>query len=178
VNLAQAAALAGIRAYQRHISPRKGYRCAYACHTGGASCSSLGFRAVRRHGVVGGVRLLWRRLQRCSAAHDAAGPRRAHASQAGFCDLDCGDCDAGAWTCDDALGCADAAGEAPCGCGRNARPRKSRADDVAARAQRDGPAARARWRGPESVPEPPARRVARTAAPRASAAPARERGRG
>ncbi len=28
-----------IEVYQRHLSPRKGFSCAYRCHTGHASCS-------------------------------------------------------------------------------------------------------------------------------------------
>ena len=44
-------ALAAITLYQRFVSPRKGFSCAYRFHTGGPSCSVLGFRAVRRYGV-------------------------------------------------------------------------------------------------------------------------------
>jgi len=46
-------ALLAITLYQRHLSPYKGFRCAYALHTGRASCSRLGYRAIRRHGLRG-----------------------------------------------------------------------------------------------------------------------------
>jgi hypothetical protein len=86
-------ALVLIRFYQRHISPHKGFRCAYSVHTGCASCSALGYRAVRRHGVVGGIALLGQRTYRCGVAHrrHSEQPRRPLRSQRGDCDL--GGCD-------------------------------------------------------------------------------------
>lgn len=78
--------LASIRGYQRHLSPHKGFACAYRVHTGRGSCSALGARAVRRHGVRGGLVLLRRRTRRCGEVH-----RRAHrprAAQRGDCDCD------------------------------------------------------------------------------------------
>jgi putative component of membrane protein insertase Oxa1/YidC/SpoIIIJ protein YidD len=90
--MAKALALAAIRFYQRSISPRKGYCCAYAVHTGRGSCSTLGYRAIQRYGVWRGLAVLDARLYKCGATH-----RRHHsvgplAAQAGF--LDCGGCDA------------------------------------------------------------------------------------
>lgn len=79
--------LALIRAYQRHLSPRKGFRCAYRAHTGRASCSELGRRAVRRHGVLRGWRLARARMHRCGVAHRRYGPLHPR-HQAGFCDCD------------------------------------------------------------------------------------------
>jgi putative component of membrane protein insertase Oxa1/YidC/SpoIIIJ protein YidD len=83
--------LAAIAAYQRYLSPYKGFRCAYRAHTGRASCSALGFRVVRRYGVVAGLALLRRRFERCGESHRRhAGPRKylPHA-QAGFLDAGC-----------------------------------------------------------------------------------------
>lgn len=84
-------ALYAIRFYQRAISPYKGFRCAYAFHSGCASCSALGYRAIRRFGVWRGLGVLNGRLEKCGVAY-----RRHHAGplarQAGF--LDCGDCEA------------------------------------------------------------------------------------
>lgn len=84
--------LAAIRAYQRHVSPHKGYGCAYRLHTGHGSCSHLGFRAVRRYGVWQGLAVLRRRLFLCGVAHRrygiAALPRLGQA-QRGFCDASC-----------------------------------------------------------------------------------------
>lgn len=92
-------ALAAIRLYQRHLSPHKGFCCAYRCHTGHASCSQLGYRSIRRFGLRRGLFLLRQRLLKCGIAHRRHAPRRgvAFRQQAGFCDLSCdlpcdGDC--------------------------------------------------------------------------------------
>ena len=70
-----------IRLYQHHLSPRKGFRCAYrARHPTRASCSQFARRAIERLGVLPGIRLLRRRFQRCHAAseggHGPTKPRR------------------------------------------------------------------------------------------------------
>lgn len=93
-------ALWAIRGYMRFISPYKGFRCAYRVYTGGASCSQLGYRAIRRHGLVRGFGLLRARTYRCGVAH-----RRyaAHSGTPGGKQR--GDCDPGCdFPCD---GCAD-----------------------------------------------------------------------
>ncbi|MGN6528071.1 MAG: membrane protein insertion efficiency factor YidD [Burkholderiaceae bacterium] len=98
--LARALLLAAIRAYKRHVSPRKGFACAYRVHTRRASCSTLGYRAVARHGVFRGLGILDARLAQCRLKHERYGPKPAHRStqrlppsQAGFVDGDCGGCD-------------------------------------------------------------------------------------
>jgi len=107
--------LLAIRLYQRHVSPRKGFACAYRVHTGRASCSALGLRAVRRYGVIGGLDLIRRRTERCGQVHrrqGAAAARRPLALQRGDCDLGCEpDCDLpgprglGSSLCDVLSGC-------------------------------------------------------------------------
>lgn len=86
--------------YQRHLSPRKGYRCAYGAHTGRHTCSSFGLRAVRKAGAVRGLRLIQRQFDRCALAAaemrvEQASLRRAPTGplrhQRGFVDCDCGD---------------------------------------------------------------------------------------
>jgi putative component of membrane protein insertase Oxa1/YidC/SpoIIIJ protein YidD len=57
-----------IELYQRHLSPRKGFRCAYGVRTGRSSCSQFGKRAIRRTGIVAGIVLLRRRFHRCHLA--------------------------------------------------------------------------------------------------------------
>lgn len=85
--------LALIRFYKRFISPHKGFECPYRVYTGRASCSTLGYRAIRRHGVVPGLRLLQRRCQRCGVAQRRHAPvYRKPAAQRGDCDMDPG-CD-------------------------------------------------------------------------------------
>lgn len=92
------ALLALIRLYQRHISPRKGFSCAYRVHTGGRSCSHFGARAIRRHGAFTGLLALRRRLHRCGEVHRQHGVVRRgigpFAAQRGECDCDVGGCDA------------------------------------------------------------------------------------
>ncbi|WP_348946084.1 membrane protein insertion efficiency factor YidD [Chitinibacter sp. FCG-7] len=97
---ARAAALLLIRAYQRYLSPYKGFHCAYRCHTGRASCSALGYRVIRRFGVIRGIALLRNRLKRCSDIHAVSMPPRPSRYQRGDCDpgcdpdcLDCLSCD-------------------------------------------------------------------------------------
>lgn len=83
-------ALSAIVAYQRYVSPFKGFSCAYRCHTGCASCSVLGFRAIRRYGLMQGLAVLRSRLDRCGVAYRRyyATPLR-HGKQSGYCDLPC-----------------------------------------------------------------------------------------
>jgi putative component of membrane protein insertase Oxa1/YidC/SpoIIIJ protein YidD len=103
----KALALALIGLYQRHLSPRKGFCCAYRFHTGAASCSALGHRGIRRHGLRRGLALLDRRLARCGLAHRRYGPRRpALRSEAGVCEVgEACDCFSGGA---EALQCCDA----------------------------------------------------------------------
>jgi len=75
MNPFRAAALAGIRLYQRYISPRKGFCCAYRRRTGRAGCSELGYRAIRRFGLVRGWMVLRERLARCADTPRQAPPR-------------------------------------------------------------------------------------------------------
>ena len=89
----KAIALAAISAYQAHLSPLKGFGCAYRVHTGASSCSSLGHRAIRMHGVLGGLVVLRKRMHRCGVAHRRFGPHQPvkliGARQRGVCDLSC-----------------------------------------------------------------------------------------
>ncbi len=84
----RAVLLAAIRFYQSFISPYKGFRCAYHADTGCASCSVLGYRAVRRYGVVQGLSVLRGRFDKCARASQRYRRRPAHLqAQAGFCEL-------------------------------------------------------------------------------------------
>jgi putative component of membrane protein insertase Oxa1/YidC/SpoIIIJ protein YidD len=120
-----------ISVYQRYVSPYKGFRCAYGYHTGCASCSHLGYRAVRWHGLRRGLRLLFQRFARCAEADARYGPgdskpttRSPMSGQRGYCDIiACVPCDAGCATPCDAASCpamGDACGTAfcptPCDC--------------------------------------------------------------
>lgn len=59
-------ALEAIRIYQRHVSPRKGFSCAYRSHLGRFSCSTLGYRAIRRYGLLKGLAVLRQRTSLCA----------------------------------------------------------------------------------------------------------------
>jgi putative component of membrane protein insertase Oxa1/YidC/SpoIIIJ protein YidD len=102
-------ALSLIHAYQRWISPHKGFACAHRVHLGGPSCSTVGARLIRRFGLRKGLPVLRLRLQRCGDVHRLHHPRwtRPLAAQRGDCDLPCDlPCDGGdapsgrsAWRC-------------------------------------------------------------------------------
>ncbi len=117
----KALALLAIRCYQRYLSPRKGFCCAYAAFTGHASCSALGYRAIRRFGVIDGIALLDRRLNKCGVAFRRYRPAAPMAlgRQGGFLDCACdvpGDCSSPC-DCDSPRG-RSCLGDAACsGCG-------------------------------------------------------------
>lgn len=119
--------LAAITGYQTYLSPYKGFCCAYRVHTGHKSCSALGFRAVRRYGVLTGFALLRRRTYLCGVAHrrHAKPTSRFLHSQQGFCDIGCDlPCDLpgmdGCLSPGDFAGCCDSGG-----CDWPSRSRKS-----------------------------------------------------
>lgn len=84
----RALVLPAIGLYQRYVSPRKGFCCAYRHHLGRFSCSILGCRAIRRHGVVRGLAILRARLALCRRVHEEAGTRSRQRGSAP-CDLPC-----------------------------------------------------------------------------------------
>ena len=59
-----------IVAYQRHLSPLKGFSCAHRAFHGGESCSEWSRRALLRVGLMRFPALLFRRLKACGAAYD------------------------------------------------------------------------------------------------------------
>jgi putative component of membrane protein insertase Oxa1/YidC/SpoIIIJ protein YidD len=62
-------ALAGITMYQRHISPLKGFRCAYGTESGAKSCSAFGKHVFQRYDVATAAALLRRRFAACKSAY-------------------------------------------------------------------------------------------------------------
>lgn len=138
-------ALFSIEIYKRYLSPYKGFCCAYRVHTGCQSCSTLGFRAIRRYGVVDGIGVLRKRLHRCGLAYQrqhAPRPRGALRSQRGDCDpgcvmpcegcdmpsIDCPSCDLPKGLCN-ATSCCDC-GSCDCGDWGKDRKRKHEEDQV------------------------------------------------
>jgi len=57
-----------ITAYQRYISPYKGFRCAHRVAHGGLSCSAYAKRQLLRRGVVATIRRMRARFAACAAA--------------------------------------------------------------------------------------------------------------
>ena len=103
MSLARNLLLAAIRGYKRHVSPHKGFACAYRIHEGCASCSTLGLRAISRYGAWRGLGVLRLRLQQCHLVAEEQRARRftPPIAQAGFIDCDV-PCDA---SCVDTAAC-------------------------------------------------------------------------
>jgi putative component of membrane protein insertase Oxa1/YidC/SpoIIIJ protein YidD len=80
-----------IRIYQRYLSPHKGFCCAYRAYTAHASCSTLGYRAIRRYGGLVGVAILRKRLALCGVVQRRHQPvhRPVFPRQRGDCDIGC-----------------------------------------------------------------------------------------
>ena len=124
-------ALRAIEAYQRYISPHKGFVCAYRVHTGRAGCSAIGLRAIRLFGLMRGAKVLRRRLYLCGVAHRRFGMHQSRPTirQRGDCACDL-PCDA---TCE--LPCAGGGSDDKCwrvlDCGSCDWPdRKRKKDDA------------------------------------------------
>lgn len=120
-------ALAAIGVYQRYVSPYKGFCCAYRAHTGRASCSALGARVIRRHGLLVGGVLLRQRIRRCGEVHRQFHPTasRPLAAQRGDCDIGC---DALGDGCDSCDGC-----DWPERKRKDRRPARKRGDSASSR---------------------------------------------
>jgi putative component of membrane protein insertase Oxa1/YidC/SpoIIIJ protein YidD len=73
-----------ISAYQRYLSPRKGYSCAHRVAHGGLSCSEYVKRVVLAEGVWQGTHLARARFKECSATarHMRAARQRAQLADA------------------------------------------------------------------------------------------------
>ena len=59
-------ALGGIAAYQRFVSPYKGFRCAHHACTGGMTCSNYGRFALREYGLFSALPRIRERFIQCS----------------------------------------------------------------------------------------------------------------
>lgn len=75
----------GIHGYQKHISPRKGFRCAHRVYHGGVSCSEYIRRAIVAHGLRGTCPLARERFAQCrQAAQKMRAARAASIDAAGM----------------------------------------------------------------------------------------------
>jgi putative component of membrane protein insertase Oxa1/YidC/SpoIIIJ protein YidD len=66
--LTRRSAAALIAGYQQHLSPRKGFECAYRLLHGGESCSQYIKRTILEVGLIEAVRASRHRLQACKSA--------------------------------------------------------------------------------------------------------------
>lgn len=99
-----------IGAYQRYISPHKGFCCAYRAHTGKRSCSAWGRAIVQKLGLIAFLAFLPKQFARCKQAYANVIAKRQAALNLPSKDrkkkndvIDCNPCDA-----------VDAASNLPC----------------------------------------------------------------
>jgi uncharacterized protein len=99
-------AMMAIRAYQKYLSPHKGFCCAHKFNEKKQSCSTIGYRAISRFGLSGGMSILSKKLKKCKLSaqknskkanevkniEQYPGRYMRYKTQAGFLDgCDCGD---------------------------------------------------------------------------------------
>src|SRR4028119_2453345 len=65
---ARGAAITCITAYQNHVSPYKGFSCAYRVAYGGESCSAFVKRTIEEHGIRPAMSLAQQRFAQCRLA--------------------------------------------------------------------------------------------------------------
>ncbi len=118
--------LLAIRAYQRWISPYKGFHCAHAMLHGGPGCSGYAAEAIRSLGVIGALGPIRVRFRDCRAAFETLASQRQEEQQddgapekpkkegavSKYCPAACVDCDLGAAPGGVACGSAGAGAEA------------------------------------------------------------------
>mgnify|MGYP005619537145 CR=1 FL=1 len=64
-------AIWSINLYQRHISPRKGFRCAYGVYHNNGTCSSIIKSHIQQHGVIKAYPMIRRQFDACKIAYVA-----------------------------------------------------------------------------------------------------------
>ena len=65
-----------IHFYQQHISPYKGYCCAYRAHTGEDSCSQFAKVTIEENGLFSSFPLINEQFKRCSLAAEKIKEKR------------------------------------------------------------------------------------------------------
>jgi putative component of membrane protein insertase Oxa1/YidC/SpoIIIJ protein YidD len=66
--LARRGAIAGIEAYQRHLSPRKGFDCPHRVLYQSASCADYMKRVLERQSLAQAIQIAPRRFRACQQA--------------------------------------------------------------------------------------------------------------
>lgn len=92
-------AIVGISGYQRYLSPRKGFACAYRVRHGGPGCSGFAKAAIQQHGLRAAIPLVRQRFAACrDAAEELQGQpgKRDNREKESWCetisDFQCSDC--------------------------------------------------------------------------------------
>jgi putative component of membrane protein insertase Oxa1/YidC/SpoIIIJ protein YidD len=96
-------AITAIGAYQKYISPKKGFSCAHRLLYGGESCSQYIKRMVVEHGLKSSIPIARLRFAECKVANVILRAERKEKRRRGGwncdcepdCEPDCGDCDCG-----------------------------------------------------------------------------------
>lgn len=60
----------GIKIYQKFISPKKGYRCAYSVVHGGSGCSGAVIEILKNHSIFKWRKLIKKRFSDCKIASE------------------------------------------------------------------------------------------------------------
>lgn len=58
-----------ITLYQKHLSPHKGFKCAYACYHRSLSCSAMVKNIIAEHGLTTGWPLIKQQFANCHLAY-------------------------------------------------------------------------------------------------------------
>jgi len=64
-------AVSAINWYQREISPKKGFCCAYHVLHGRDSCSNVVKKAFHNHGTIAGILSVFSQAKKCNSAYVA-----------------------------------------------------------------------------------------------------------
>ncbi|AYG48176.1 membrane protein insertion efficiency factor YidD (plasmid) [Pseudomonas sp. Leaf58] len=66
----------GISLYQKHLSPRKGYRCAHSLEYGGPGCSGAVLEILETQGLIRGLSSIRSRFLSCQEAAETRRERK------------------------------------------------------------------------------------------------------
>lgn len=75
--------------YQKHLSPRKGYRCAYSLEHGGTGCSGAVLKILEENGLWHGWSLIKQRFEDCGDAAEKRKKRKKDKNNGGGSTNDC-----------------------------------------------------------------------------------------
>ena len=86
-------ALSAISGYQRHLSPRKGFGCAYRISHGGTGCSGYAKAAIADFGLLRAIPMIRTRFADCRDAAEELREERRKRDKDKWYDCSCASCD-------------------------------------------------------------------------------------